>query len=216
MIELVDFSCGYKDRYILKDLNYTFKKGITGILGASGRGKSTLLLAMAKLHIDNNFIFKGAIRAKIEDKIVDIYNSPIDDSKIRREILYIFQNPIIFPISIYENLAFPLKLQRKKENIDIKIKDVLKRVNLWNKLKNRLNSFALELSQGEKQRLAIARALLLDPSIFLFDEPTSSLDSYSAQIIDELIIELSKDKSIVVVSHKEKELNFLTSNIITL
>ena len=213
MVQIIDFSCGYNNSYIIKNFNATFEPNRVNILfGKSGVGKSTLLKAINRLHEceDSNFFKKGTIKAKIDSSLVDVYKE--DVIKIRRNIGYIFQSPTPLPFSIEKNVAFGLEIAKAK-NIHQKVIKALKDANLYSEVKNRLNQSANRLSLGQQQRLAIARALVLEPQILLFDEPTSSLDLKSTLKIEELLIKLSQTKTVILVTHNQEQIKRLNAKV---
>jgi phosphate transport system ATP-binding protein len=172
---------------------------VFGIMGPSGSGKSTLLKVL-------NRLIELYDNVKIEGKIFymgkDLFS--IDPIQLRKEVGMVFQQPNPFPhMSIYENIAFPLRAHGVKNKRKIReiVEDVLRKVGLWEEVKERLNSPASQLSGGQQQRLTIARALALKPKVLLMDEPTSMIDVVSAQKIENLIIELKKDLTVIIVSH---------------
>ncbi len=146
---------------------------------------------------------KGEILINFEGTFKNIYDKNYSISKLRREVGMVFQVPNPLPMSIYNNVAFPLKLKgEKKENdIFIKVKDALKKSFLWQEVKDGLNKDARSLSGGQQQRLCIARALILQPQVLLLDEPTSSLDDKAGRVIEDLLCELKKSCTIILVSH---------------
>ena len=205
MLKIENFSCGYNQNSVIKNFNATFKSGeITAISGNSGRGKSTLLKAINRLHeVEENGFFKsGTIRAVLDKKEVDIYS--LNPSYLRRKIGYIFQSPTPLPMSIEKNVEFGLKLLGIEDKQ--KVKNALKAAHLWEEVKDRLNEDANSLSLGQQQRLAIARVLVLEPEILLFDEPTSSLDEIATLKIEETMQELKKDKTIILVTHDKMQI----------
>ena len=200
MVKIENFSCKYGSKEIISNFNATFKQGqISAIVGSSGKGKSTLLKAINRLHEvqDYTFFKSGKISATLDGKIVDIYTQ--NPSYIRQKIGYIFQEPTPLPLTIWQNVEIGLKINGIKD--DSLIIKALKSVHLYQEVKDRLHSNANSLSLGQQQRLAIARTLVLKPQIMLFDEPTSSLDYQATLKIENLLQELKKDKTIILVTH---------------
>jgi len=195
---------------ILKDVNLTIQeKRVTAIFGDSGSGKTTLLKILSLLfREETGYSISGKILFGKEKAATDILQLKNDLWQIRRKIVYLAQIPNPLNLSIYKNTAFPLALQGIKNPQEIKEKTVaaLEDVNLWTEVKDRLHKSAMELSGGQKQKLCIARALVLNPEIILMDEPTSSLDTGNKNIIEDLIIELGKRYTIVIVSHDKEQI----------
>lgn len=179
-----------------------YENTITALIGPSGCGKSTLLRCFNRMHdLYNNTNYNGEIILH-PDKI-NILSKDIDPMEVRMRIGMVFQKPNPFPKSIYENVAYGLKVRgiKKKAFIEEKVIRSLKQAGLWDEVKDRLNSSATALSGGQQQRLCIARALATEPEILLLDEPTSALDPISTSHIEELMVEIKKEVTIVVVTH---------------
>jgi phosphate transport system ATP-binding protein len=194
---------------VLKDITVIFSEhSITAIMGPSGQGKSTFLSLFNRLWDDiAGAGVKGDIRIRLADKWVSPLSTDIPLPLLRRKVGMIFQEPNPLPMSIAGNMAFPLKLAgiRDRLIIDEKIQMALEQAFLWEEVKDRLGKSALDLSGGQKQRLCIARALVLEPEVLLCDEPTSSLDTKSAGVIEDLLIGLKRQCTILVVSHKPEQ-----------
>jgi len=201
VFEIYNLKLSINGREILKNITDLKipKNSVFGIMGPSGSGKSTLLKVLNRL-IE---IYDGV---KVEGKVLylgkDIFEmNPI---QLRKEVGMVFQQPNPFPhMSIYDNIAYPLKAHGIKDKKEISkiVEESLRRVGLWDEVKDRLNAPASQLSGGQQQRLTIARALALKPKVLLMDEPTSMIDVVSAQKIENLIIELKKEITIILVSH---------------
>ena len=195
-IKIKDLSFYYNEQPVLDNINTDIiSTAITAITGPSGQGKSTFLMTLNRLweNIEGAKL-KGEILINFEGTFKNIYDKNYSISKLRREVGMVFQVPNPLPMSIYNNVAFPLKLKgEKKENdIFIKVKDALKKSFLWQEVKDGLNKDARSLSGGQQQRLCIARALILQPQVLLLDEPTSSLDDKAGRVIEDLLCELKK------------------------
>lgn len=184
----------------LKDIHLEIrKKEVTALIGPSGCGKTTLLRSLNRLH-DNT---EGCcISGKVLLDGVDMYRE-MDAEGIRQRIGMVFQKPNPFPLSIYENVAYGPRRKglRNRAVVDSLVEESLKRAALFDEVKDRLKKSALSLSGGQQQRLCIARALAMDPEVILMDEPTSALCPISSAKIEELIMELKKNYTIVIVTH---------------
>ena len=204
-IRLSDLSFSYNNRLILKQINAEFAEHrITAIVGPSGQGKSTLLAVMNRLWDD---IPATSLHGKVEvwfnGARQDIYDSSYPADRLRRKVGMLFQTPNPLPMSICRNVAFPLKLAgiKDRELVDHKVETALRQAFLWKEVKDRLDDDALALSGGQQQRLCIARALIMEPEVLLLDEPTSSLDSRACGVIEELLVGLQEQCTMVMVSH---------------
>jgi phosphate transport system ATP-binding protein len=179
------------------------KNKVTALIGPSGCGKSTLLRLLNRM---NDLIDGTRVEGEIlfEDK--NIYASDIDPVEIRRKIGMVFQKPNPFPKTIYNNIAYGPKLTSTNHNdLDALVEQSLKQAVLWDEVKDFLNKSAMNLSGGQQQRLCIARALAMKPDILLMDEPTSALDPISTAKIEELIEELKKNYTIIIVTHNMQQ-----------
>jgi phosphate transport system ATP-binding protein len=191
----------FADKQILKDISFSIpKRKITAVIGPSGCGKTTLLRCFNRM---NDLSDDVKIKGKIILDGYNIYGEKVDLSSLRMKIGMVFQKPNPFPKSIYENVAFGLHIKGikdKKKILEI-VEKSLKDAWLWEDVKDRLNSSAMELSGGQQQRLCIARALATDPEVILFDEPTSALDPKATAKIEELIIEIKNSVTVIQVTH---------------
>ena len=212
-----DFTYAGVDEPSLNKINLPIKKNkITAMIGPSGCGKSTLLRAMNRIHDlypGNNY--EGEINLYGSEgkkqNILDLKKEN-DFIKLRQQVGMIFQKPTPFPMSIFDNVAYGLKLAgiKNKAEIEQRVEKALKDAAIWKETKDRLNKSALGLSGGQQQRLCIARAVALKPEVLLFDEPTSALDPISTGAIEELIAELKKDVSVVIVTHNMQQASRLS------
>lgn len=212
-----DFTYAGVDEPSLNKINLPIKKNkITAMIGPSGCGKSTLLRAMNRIHDlypGNNYEGEINLYGNEGEKqnILDLKKEN-DFIKLRQQVGMIFQKPTPFPMSIFDNVAYGLKLAgiKNKAEIEQRVEKALKDAAIWKETKDRLNKSALGLSGGQQQRLCIARAVALKPEVLLFDEPTSALDPISTGAIEELIAELKKDVSVVIVTHNMQQASRLS------
>lgn len=200
-----DFNFYYGDFKALKDINMEIKKNkVTALIGPSGCGKSTFLRSINRMNdlipnikYEGNIIFDGK----------NIFDKEYDIVELRKKIGMVFQKPNPFPKSIYENLVYAPKLhgEKDKDKLDEIVETSLKSVALWDEVKDKLHKSSLGLSGGQQQRLCIARAISIRPEILLMDEPTSALDPISTSKIEELIRQLEKEYSIIIVTHNMQQ-----------
>ena len=174
------------------------KNAITAFIGPSGCGKSTVLRCLNRMNdLVRGFRFKGHVRFRGKD----IYHQSVDAVAVRRFIGMVFQQPNPFATSIYNNVAFGLRLNRYKGDVPKKVEEALKRAALWDEVKDKLHKSGLSLSGGQQQRLCIARAIATDPEVLLMDEPCSALDPIATRKIEELMLELKTRYTIAIVTH---------------
>lgn len=200
-----DFNFYYGDFKALKDINMEIKKNkVTALIGPSGCGKSTFLRSINRMNdlipnvkYEGNIIFDGK----------NIFDKEYDIVELRKKIGMVFQKPNPFPKSIYENLVYAPKLhgEKDKDKLDEIVETSLKSVALWDEVKDKLHKSSLGLSGGQQQRLCIARAISIRPEILLMDEPTSALDPISTSKIEDLIRQLEKEYSIIIVTHNMQQ-----------
>ncbi len=196
----------YDSVHVLKNINLEIEKNaVTALIGPSGCGKTTLLRVFNKMYkfvngvkVEGEVIFEGK-------NILD--DNSIDDFELRSRIGMVFQKPNPFYMSIYENVAFGPRLRgiRKRSVLDEIVEKSLRAAGIWDEVKDRLHKPATSLSGGQQQRICIARALAVEPEVLLMDEPTSALDPISSAKIEELIFELSKDYTVVIVTHNMQQ-----------
>jgi len=218
-MDIKDFNFTYpgNDEPSLKKINLPIEKNkITAMIGPSGCGKSTLLRAMNRIHdLYPGNIYEGEINlygANDEKKNILELKKENDFIKLRQQVGMIFQKPTPFPMSIFDNVAYGLKLAGIKDKVEVeeRVVKALKDSAIWSETKDRLKKSALGLSGGQQQRICIARAVALKPEVLLFDEPTSALDPISTGAIEELIAELKKDISVVIVTHNMQQASRLS------
>jgi len=181
-----------------------YKNNVTALIGPSGCGKTTLLRCFNRMHdLYPNHRYEGQIVFQGND----ILAKEVDLINLRSRIGMVFQKPTPFPMSIAENIAYGLKLKGVNNRGELigRVEQALKHAVLWAEVRDKLNASAYELSGGQQQRLVIARALAVEPEILLFDEPTSALDPLSTAKIEELVVTLKKDISIIIVTHNMQQ-----------
>lgn len=215
IMDIKNFSFTYAsaDAPSLKDIDLPiYKNKITALIGPSGCGKSTLLRAMNRIHDlypGNQYDGKIDILNTQTNKYENILDIEKENEfiELRQKVGMIFQKPTPFPMSIFDNVAYGLKIAgiKNKTELQDKVESALKGSALWKEVKDRLKESAMGLSGGQQQRLCIARAVAVKPEVLLFDEPTSALDPISTSAIEELIVELKKDVSIAIVTHNMQQ-----------
>ena len=194
----------YGDNQALKDINIDIKENkVTALIGPSGCGKSTFLRTLNRM---NDLIENVTIKGKIEVDGEDIYQTE-DVIKLRTKVGMVFQKPNPFPMSIYDNIAYGPRIHgiRDKKILDKIVEESLRGAAIWDEVKDRLKTSALGLSGGQQQRICIARAIAMKPEVILMDEPTSAPDPISTSKVEELIEELKKDYTIVIVTHNMQQ-----------
>ncbi|MFP3908971.1 MAG: phosphate ABC transporter ATP-binding protein PstB [Archaeoglobaceae archaeon] len=175
---------------------------ITALIGPSGCGKTTFLRSLNRM----NDIHKARVEGKVLIDGKDIYDRKVDTIQLRRRVGMVFQQPNPFPMSIYDNVAYGPRIHGvENKKLDRIVEESLKKAALWDEVKDRLDHNALRFSGGQQQRLCIARALAVDPDVILFDEPCSALDPTSTAKIEDLLRELRKDYTIVIVTHNMQQ-----------
>lgn len=195
----------YGTNHVIKDVNLSIHPNtVTAFIGPSGCGKSTFLRLLNRM---NDYIdgFKMTGEILLDDS--DIYDKDVRVEELRKKVGMVFQKPNPFPKTIYENVVYGLRIHGKtsKADLDVIVEQSLKDVALWDEVKDKLHQSALALSGGQQQRLCIARALAIEPTIILMDEPASALDPISSGKIEELIYELKKDYTIIIVTHNMQQ-----------
>ena len=204
-METKNLNLFYGKNQALKNINLSIpSKSVTALIGPSGCGKSTFLRTLNRM---NDLISNVTIEGEVKFGIQNIYDKKTDVIDIRKRIGMVFQKPNPFPMSIYDNVAYGPRCQRsyRKKELDGLVIEALKRAALYDEVKDRLKKSALELSGGQQQRLCIARALAMNPEVLLMDEPTASLDPIATAKIEELIVELKKNYTIVIVTHSMQQ-----------
>ncbi|HIP84484.1 MAG TPA: phosphate ABC transporter ATP-binding protein [Methanothermococcus okinawensis] len=195
----------YGDYHALKNITMPiYENKITAIIGPSGCGKSSFIRCL-------NRLIDLVPNARIEGKVLldgkNIYDEDVDVVEVRKRVGMVFQKPNPFPMSIYDNVAFGPRIHgiKDKKTLDEIVEWALKKAALWDEVKDNLKKSAFELSGGQQQRLCIARAIAVKPEVLLLDEPTSALDPISTQKIEDLMVELKRDYTVVVVTHNMQQ-----------
>ncbi len=175
---------------------------ITALIGPSGCGKSTLLRCLNRM---NDLIPGAEVRGEVLYHGQDLYDPAVDPVEVRRHIGMVFQKPNPFPKSVFDNVAFGLRVQGIKDDLEDRVERALRRAALWDEVKDKLRESGLALSGGQQQRLCIARAIAVEPDTILMDEPCSALDPIATQKIEDLMVELKETYSIVIVTHNMQQ-----------
>ncbi len=212
-IHLDGFSAYYGKNCIISDVNLKLpKKGVTCLVGPSGTGKSTILRWLNRINEETeNASFTGSVKVLGRD----IIGGYPDVTELRRRVGMVFQQPCVFPGSIYENMLMGLRSQKlsKAQARDI-VENGLKSASLWDEVFNRLEDPAGSLSLGQQQRLCLARALVLQPEVLLLDEPTASIDPVSSRAIENLVITLGRNISVVMVTHNIAQAKRISDQVV--
>ncbi len=204
-IETINSNLYYGDYHALKNISMAMEENsVTALIGPSGCGKSTYLRLFNRM---NDLIDNVKITGEILVDGMDIYNKNMNVDELRIKVGMVFQKPNPFPKSIFENVAYGLRVngEKNKTYIEDKVVQSLKQAALWGEVSDKMNKSAFELSGGQQQRLCIARALAISPSVLLMDEPASALDPLSTAKIEELIHELKREYTIVIVTHNMQQ-----------
>jgi len=207
-----DLNLFYGEKKALNNVSMRIPKGqVTAFIGPSGCGKSTLLRCLNRM---NDLIDDCRIEGDILLEQQNIFDRKVDVATLRRKVGMVFQRPNPFPKSIYENVVYGLRLQGVKDRrrLDQAVEESLRGAALWEEVKDRLHDNALGLSGGQQQRLVIARAIAIEPEVLLLDEPTSALDPISTLVIEELITELKKKFTVVIVTHNMQQAARVSDN----
>lgn len=205
ILDIKKLDLWYGENHALKDVNMEIKRNaITAFIGPSGCGKSTFLKTLNRM---NDLVPGVRIEGQVLLDGVDIYDPKVDTSMLRKKIGMVFQQPNPFPMSIYDNVAYGPRIHgiKNKVKLDQIVEESLKGAAIFDEVKDRLKKSALGLSGGQQQRLCIARALAVSPEVLLMDEPTSALDPISTLKVEELMEELKKKYTVVVVTHNMQQ-----------
>ena len=203
VFDIENLNVFYGDFRAVKDADIPIRENeITAFIGPSGCGKSTVLRCFNRM---NDLITGARVEGTVKYHGIDLYGPDVDPVEVRRRIGMVFQKPNPFPKSIYDNVAYGPRIGGKKGNLDDLVEEVLTRAALWDEVKDKLKQSALALSGGQQQRLCIARAIATSPDVVLMDEPCSALDPIATLRIEELMMELKKDYTIIIVTHNMQQ-----------
>ena len=203
-IKVENLNLWYEEKQALKNISMQIpRNSVTALIGPSGCGKSTFIRCLNRM---NDLIKDCRIEGRISIEGKDIYGPDVDVVDLRKNVGMVFQKPNPFPMSIYDNVAYGPRIHgANRKDLDGIVERALRSAAIWEETSDRLKSPALSLSGGQQQRLCIARTLAVKPRIILFDEPTSALDPISTSRIEDLIINLKKDYTIVIVTHNMQQ-----------
>jgi phosphate transport system ATP-binding protein len=203
VFDVDNLSVSYGSNRAINDVSLDIHRNtITALIGPSGCGKSTFLRCLNRM---NDLIPHVTVDGRLLYHGVDIYGDDVDPIEVRRRIGMVFQRPNPFPKSIHDNVAFGLRVLGMKDDLDGRVERALRGAALWDEVKDRLKRNALSLSGGQQQRLCIARAIAIEPEVILLDEPASALDPISTTAIEDLMHELKRDYTLVIVTHNMQQ-----------
>jgi phosphate transport system ATP-binding protein len=203
IFELEGLNVYYGDFRAVRDVGMQVRQNhITALIGPSGCGKSTVLRCFNRM---NDLIESARVEGKVHYHGVDLYGEKVDPVEVRRRIGMVFQKPNPFPKSIYENIVYGPRIAGYKGNYDDLVEESLIKAALWDEVKDKLKESGMALSGGQQQRLCIARAIATSPDVVLMDEPCSALDPIATLKIEELMLDLKKDYTIVIVTHNMQQ-----------
>ena len=200
-----DLNLYYGEKHALKDICMDIEKNkVTALIGPSGCGKSTFLRCLNRM---NDLIDGCKIEGKIEIDTTDVYGDKLNVVDLRTRVGMVFQKPNPFPMSIFDNITYGPRCQgiKNKKVLSVIVEQSVRKAALWDEVKDRVHDSAFGLSGGQQQRLCIARAIAMEPEVILMDEPTSALDPIATSKIEDLIEELKKDYTIVIVTHSMQQ-----------
>ena len=203
VFEIEDLTVRYGSNVAIKDVELGIEQNlITAVIGPSGCGKSTFIRCLNRM---NDTIGSFSLDGRVLYHGVDLYGSGVEPVEVRRRIGMVFQKANPFPKTIYDNVAWAPRILGMKKELDERVERALTAAALWDDVKDRLKKSALSLSGGQQQRLCIARAIAVEPEVLLLDEPASALDPIATQKIEELMHELKRDYTIVIVTHNMQQ-----------
>lgn len=205
IFDLKNINLYYGDNQAIKNIDMTIQRNkVTAFIGPSGCGKSTFIRILNRM---NDLIPECKVEGDVLFEGKDTYAKDYDVIELRTKVGMVFQKPNPFPMSIYDNIAYGPRCQgiKNKEQLDSIVEESLKKAALWEEVKDRLSESAMKLSGGQQQRVCIARAIAMEPEVILMDEPTSALDPIATQRIEDLITDLKKDYTIIIVTHSMQQ-----------
>jgi phosphate transport system ATP-binding protein len=203
VFDIEDLTVSYDGSPAVRDVTFdVYTNYVTAIIGPSGCGKSTFIRSLNRM---NDLIPNAEVEGSVVYQGSDLYGRDVDPVEVRKRIGMVFQKPNPFPKSIYDNTAFGPRILGMKDNLDERVEKALSQAALWDEVKDRLNKSALSLSGGQQQRLCIARCLAVQPDVILMDEPASALDPIATTRIEDLMHELKKSYTIVIVTHNMQQ-----------
>ncbi len=203
VFQVKDLAVSYGTNVAIREVSIdVFKNAITAFIGPSGCGKSTLIRCFNRM---NDLVPTAKVEGEVLYHAKDLYADEVDPVEVRRRIGMVFQKPNPFPKSIYDNIAFGPRVLGMKNDMDGRVERALHQAALWDEVKDRLKESALGLSGGQQQRLCIARCLAVEPDVILMDEPASALDPISTTRIEDLMHELKREFTIVIVTHNMQQ-----------
>ncbi len=203
ILEVRDLDVFYGQKQAIHSVSMQIKKGtVAALIGPSGCGKSTFLRSLNRM---NDFVGTAKVTGDVLYKGQNLYGKKVDPVELRSQIGMVFQKPNPFPKSIYKNITWGPKVNGFDGDTDLLVEKSLKRASLWDEVKDRLHDSAFDLSGGQQQRLCIARAIAMNPDVILMDEPCSALDPRSTQGIEDLISELKRRYTIIIVTHNMQQ-----------
>jgi phosphate transport system ATP-binding protein len=203
VFQVRDLAVAYGGSVAIRDVTLdVYEKSITAFIGPSGCGKSTFIRCFNRM---NDLVPSARVTGDVVYHGKDLYADDVDPVEVRRRIGMVFQKPNPFPKSIYDNIAFGPRVLGLKDDLDGRVERALRQAALWDEVKDRLKESALGLSGGQQQRLCIARCLAVEPDVILMDEPASALDPISTTRIEDLMHELKREYTIVIVTHNMQQ-----------
>ena len=203
VFEARDVSVFYGDQRAIDKVSIDiYQRLVTAIIGPSGCGKSTFIRTLNRM---TDLVPSARLTGELRYRGIDLYGSGVDAVEVRRRIGMVFQKPNPFPKSIYDNVAYGLRILGMKKDLDERVEKALHSAALWDEVKDRLKDSALGLSGGQQQRLCIARAIAVEPEVILLDEPASALDPIATSAIEDLMHDLKRDYTIVIVTHNMQQ-----------
>jgi phosphate transport system ATP-binding protein len=203
VFDIRELSVSYGQTRAIKDVTLEiYRNAITAVIGPSGCGKSTFLRCLNRM---NDIVPNTKVEGQLLYHGLDLYARDVDPIEVRRRIGMVFQRPNPFPKSIYDNVAYGLRILGMKDDLDGRVERALRRAALWDEVRGRLKKSALGLSGGQQQRLCIARAIAVEPEVVLLDEPASALDPIATAAIEDLMHELKREYTLVIVTHNMQQ-----------